>query len=167
MAFADGNVLHLVLRLSDIRVIKVKTASGKEFTFLVEPGRDVRYVKQKVAREEKKFDELDEQEVVCDGKPLEDQRLFDDIRKYHNDAVMHLLERKSAKVRARPVEKNFELSIIAPPPSDAKKVKQNDVGEKNDRRSYEFAREIIPRKPLTGISGWSQLLLTPKSICPR
>uniref|UniRef100_A0A2P2JFP2 1-phosphatidylinositol 4-kinase n=1 Tax=Rhizophora mucronata TaxID=61149 RepID=A0A2P2JFP2_RHIMU len=144
---ANGNVLHLVLRLSDLQVIKVKTASGKEFTLFVERGRDVGYVKQRVANEEKQFDDLNDQEVVCDGEPLENQRLIDDICKYHNDAVIHLFVRKSAKVRPRPVEKNFELSIIAAPQSDGEKARQYDVGEENDRRSYEVDRETVPRKP--------------------
>ena len=37
---ADGNVLHLVLRLSDLQVITVRTMSGKEFTFHVEQDKD-------------------------------------------------------------------------------------------------------------------------------
>lgn len=144
----DGNVLHLVLRLSDIQVIKVRTNSGKEFTFRVERGRDIGYVKQQIARKEKEFDDLDEQEVVCDGEPLEDQRLIDDVCKYHNDAVIHLLVRKSSKVRPRPVQKNFELSIVAPQLNDGENLRiQNDVSDENDRRGYEVDREIVPRKP--------------------
>ncbi|CAN0889657.1 Phosphatidylinositol 4-kinase gamma 4 [Linum grandiflorum] len=111
----DGNVLHLVLKLSDLRVIKVRTVTGKEFTFHVERGRDVGYVKQKIANKVKEFDDVDEQEVVCDGEQLEDQRLIDDVRRSNNDAVIHLLVRKSAKVRAKPVDKNYELSIEAHP----------------------------------------------------
>ncbi|KAB2597820.1 phosphatidylinositol 4-kinase gamma 4-like [Pyrus ussuriensis x Pyrus communis] len=115
----DGNILHLVLRLSDLQEINVQTTCGKEFTFHVERGKDVGYVKQKIAKKNKEFVDLEKQEVVCDGKLLEDQRLIDDLCK-HNDAVLHLLVRKSAKVRARPVEKNFELSVVASQLDDGK-----------------------------------------------
>ncbi|KAF2315212.1 hypothetical protein GH714_038446 [Hevea brasiliensis] len=140
----DGNVLHLVLRLSDLQVIKVKTISGKEYTFTVERGRHVGYVKQQVAKKEREFDDLDQQEVVCDGEPLDDQRLIDDICKYNNDTVVLFLVRKSAKVRTRPVEKNLELSIVAPQLNDEENVRrQYGVGEGNDGRSYEVT---VPRK---------------------
>ncbi|XVE64394.1 hypothetical protein DITRI_Ditri07aG0097600 [Diplodiscus trichospermus] len=59
---SDGNVLHLVLKLSDLQAIDVRT----------------------------------DQELVCDGEELEDQRLITDICKY-NDAVVHLLLRNSVK----------------------------------------------------------------------
>ncbi|OMO64280.1 hypothetical protein CCACVL1_21887 [Corchorus capsularis] len=150
----DGNVLHLVLKLSDLQVINVKTTTGKEFTFHVERGRDVGYVKKQVAKREKTFTNLDEQEVVCDGERLEDQRLIDDICK-QNDAVLHLLVRKSAKVRAKPVAKNFELSVVA---TELNEERDYDVGEKKNRRQYdvgeeiysrgyEAGRDIVPRKP--------------------
>ncbi|KAK7832349.1 phosphatidylinositol 4-kinase gamma 4 [Quercus suber] len=135
---ADGNVLHLVLRLSDLQEINVRTAGGKEFTFHVKRGRDVGYVKHKIAKKGKEFVDLEEQEVVCNGERVEDQRLIDDLCK-HNDAVIHLLVRKSAKVRARPVEKNLELSVVVP--------QLIDVGGKNSDRGYEADGEILPRKP--------------------
>ncbi|GMI69572.1 phosphoinositide 4-kinase gamma 4, UBIQUITIN-LIKE DOMAIN KINASE GAMMA 4 [Hibiscus trionum] len=149
----DGNVLHLVLRLSDLQVINVKTWSGKEFTFHVQRGRgcDVGYVKRQIAKRELGFTNLDEQEVVFDGERLEDQRLIDDICK-HNDAVLHLSVRKSAKVRAKPVAKHFELSIVAP---ELKENRGNDVGVNvtDDRvqydfgsRGYEVERQVVARK---------------------
>jgi hypothetical protein len=107
----DRNVLHLVLRLLNLQVITVRTVSGKEFTFHVEQDRDIGYVKQKIVKEGKEFVDFEEQEVVYNGERLEDQRLIDDICK-HNDAVIHLLVQKSAKVRDGPIEKNFQLSTI-------------------------------------------------------
>lgn len=145
---AEGNVLYLVLRPSDLQVIKVRTYSGKEFTLHVERGRDVRYVKQKIAKKGKEFVDLEEQEVVCNGEKLEDQRLIDEICK-DNDAVVHLLVRKSAKVRARPVDKNFELSIVAPDKaSDGENDElQNDVDEENYKRGYEVDGRVMLQKP--------------------
>ncbi|XP_058100439.1 phosphatidylinositol 4-kinase gamma 4-like [Magnolia sinica] len=108
----DGNVLHLVLRLSDLQVITVRTTCGKEFEFQVERSRNVGYVKKQIAKKGRNFVDLKDQELVCNGERLDDQKLIDDIIK-NNDAVIHLEVQKSAKVRARPVEKNFELSIVA------------------------------------------------------
>ena len=170
----DGNVLHLVLRLSDLQVINVKTTTGKEFTFHVERRRDVGYVKQQIAKREKGFTDLDEQEVVCEGERLEDQRLIVDICK-HNDAVLHLLVRKSAKVRAKPVAKNFELSIVAP---ELKDKRDYDVGEKNSRRQYdvggeenysreyEVDREVLPRKPPDRDFSLEPVIVNPKVELP-
>ncbi|KAL6188642.1 hypothetical protein ACLB2K_040033 [Fragaria x ananassa] len=93
---SDGNVMHLVLRLSDLQEIN------------------------RIAKNSKEFVDLEEQEVVLDGKPLEDQKLIDDICK-QNDGVLHLLVRKSAKLRAKPIEKSFELSIVASHLDDGKK----------------------------------------------
>ena len=151
---ADGNVLHLVLRLSDLQEISVRTASGKEFTFHVERGKNVGYVKHEIAKKGKEFVDLEEQEVVYNGERVEDQRLIDDLCK-HNDAVIHLLVRKSAKVRARPVEKNLELSIVVPQLIDGGVCdvdgenyrSKSDVGGKNSDRGYEADGEILPKKP--------------------
>lgn len=144
---ADGNVLHLVLRLSDLQVINVRTVSGKEFKFHVERCKDVGYVKHEIAKKGKEFVDLEEQEVVYNGERVEDQRLIHDLCK-HNDAVIHLLVRKSAKVRARPVEKNHELSIVVPQVIDGENYRRKcDVGGKNSDRGYEADGEILPRKP--------------------
>lgn len=135
----DGNILHLVLRLSDLQAIKVKTVSGKEYTFCVERGRDVGYVKQQVAKREKVFSEdIDEQEIVCDGEKLDDEKLIVDICKYNNDAVIHFLARKSVKFRTRPVNKSYELSLVAPSVND----------EENGRREFDVINEEIERRQL-------------------
>ncbi|CAN4087589.1 unnamed protein product [Withania somnifera] len=107
---ADGNILHLVLRLSDLQAITVRSVCGQEFEFHVERKRNVGYVKQQIAKKGKGFSDLREQELMLDGEELEDQRLIDDICK-SNDAVLHLLVRKSAKVQAKSVQKEFEVSI--------------------------------------------------------
>ncbi|KAK2638533.1 hypothetical protein Ddye_026328 [Dipteronia dyeriana] len=109
---ADGNVLHLLVRLSDLQAIRVTTVCGKVFEFHVNRGRNVGYVKQQIAKKGKGVVDLNNQKLICDGEELEDQKLITDICK-SNDAVIHLLVRKSAKVRAKPVEKEFEVSIEA------------------------------------------------------
>ncbi|XP_054785312.1 phosphatidylinositol 4-kinase gamma 4-like [Prosopis cineraria] len=141
----DGNVLHLVLKLSDLQAISVKTSCGKEFTFHVERGRDVGYVKQQIAKRAKQFSDPEQQEVLCNGEQLEDQRLIDDICHKHKDAVLHLLIKKSVKVRTRPVKKNLELSIVATELNDRKNY---DTDRSNNRYAVgeEVFRETVPRK---------------------
>ncbi|XP_057451897.1 phosphatidylinositol 4-kinase gamma 3-like [Lotus japonicus] len=110
---SDGNVLHLVLRLSDLQAITVRTECGKEFGFYVGKKRNVGYVKQQIARKGQGLLDLADQELVWEGEALEDQRLIEDICK-DNDAVIHFLVRTSdAKVTTKPVGKDFELSIEA------------------------------------------------------
>ncbi|KAL6606994.1 hypothetical protein ACP70R_042647 [Stipagrostis hirtigluma subsp. patula] len=46
-----GNVVHLVVRVSDIRLITVETVQGSKFRFHVEPGRTVGYVKHRIAKD--------------------------------------------------------------------------------------------------------------------
>ncbi|KAI8544955.1 hypothetical protein RHMOL_Rhmol07G0005800 [Rhododendron molle] len=140
----DGNVLHLVLRLSDLQVISVRTSSGKEFTFHVERCRDVGYVKRQIARKKKGLVDLDDQEIICNGELLEDQRLITDICKNNNDAVIHLFVRKTAKIRAKPIDKNYELSIVAPQLND----KRDDEVERESGYSLETKKTLeVPRKP--------------------
>ncbi|KAD3069053.1 hypothetical protein E3N88_36933 [Mikania micrantha] len=68
----DGNVVHLVVRLSDLQVINVKTSCGKEFTFHVEKNHDVGYVKRKLAKGKKGLIDIDKQEILfnVDGEGL-------------------------------------------------------------------------------------------------
>ncbi|GFP81108.1 phosphatidylinositol 4-kinase gamma 4 [Phtheirospermum japonicum] len=109
---SDGNVLHLVLRFSDLQAITVRTVCGKEFEFHVQRKSNVGYLKQQIAKKENGLFDLKDQELFCDGEELEDQRIIDDLC-LSNDAAIHFLVRKSAKLRAVPVEKDFEVSIVA------------------------------------------------------
>uniref|UniRef100_A0A1J3JHS8 1-phosphatidylinositol 4-kinase n=1 Tax=Noccaea caerulescens TaxID=107243 RepID=A0A1J3JHS8_NOCCA len=103
----DGKLLHLVIRLSDLQAISVKTAGGKEFELFVERSRNVGYVKQQIALKGKV---AWDHELTLDGEELDDQRLITDLCK-NGENVIHLLMRKSAKVRAKPLVKDFEVSI--------------------------------------------------------
>ncbi|KAL0896302.1 hypothetical protein Bca101_080263 [Brassica carinata] len=108
----EGNVLHLVVKVSDLQVLDVKTACGKHCRFHVERGRNIGYVKRQISK--RKGGDFVDSEVVYEGEKLEDQSVIDDICR-NGDSVLHLLVRRSAKVRAKPVDKSFELSIVAPP----------------------------------------------------
>ncbi|CAJ1927178.1 unnamed protein product [Sphenostylis stenocarpa] len=121
-----SNVLHLVLRLSDMIFIVVRTTAGKEFEFQIDRHRNVGYLKQRIKKKGKGFIDLEDgQELFCDGEELKDQSLFRDFCKA-DDGVIHLVVKKSAKVDAKPVHKDLELSVVA----DASGVGGNQVTTK-------------------------------------
>ncbi|KAL2342666.1 hypothetical protein Fmac_003951 [Flemingia macrophylla] len=109
----DGNFLHLVLRLSDLLFIVVRTVGGKEFEFHIDRHKNVGYLKQRIKKKGEGFIDLEEQELFCDDEKLDDQRLFHDICK-NDDDVIHLIIKKSAKVRTTPIHKDLKLSVEAP-----------------------------------------------------
>ncbi|CAF2124242.1 unnamed protein product [Brassica rapa] len=149
---SDGNVLHLVVKVSDLQVLDVKTTCGKHCRFHVERGRNIGYVKKQISKQ--KGGDFVDSEVLYEGEKLEDQSLVNDICR-NSDAVLHLLVRRSAKVRAKPVEKNFELSIVAPPQVDVKKV-------------IEAADGIVqPRKQLLNDFSLEPVIVNPNAELPE
>ncbi|KAL7214111.1 hypothetical protein ACSBR1_026511 [Camellia fascicularis] len=160
---AEGNVLHLILRFSDLQAIIVLTVCGKEFKFHVERTRNVGYVKNQIAKKGKGFGDLKDQELICNGEELEDQRLIDEICK-KDDAVIHLVFRKSAKVRARPVEKDFEISIEA---LDLNERGTNVVdGGQDECGTQSKQLEVVAGKPLQGDFLLEPLIVNPKIELP-
>ncbi|CAK9163080.1 unnamed protein product [Ilex paraguariensis] len=136
----NGNVLHLVLRLSDLLVIVVRTTCGKEFEFYVGRHQDVGYLKRRIAKKGKGFVDLEDQELFSNGEKLAEERLIDDICKDTN-AVIHLVVQKSAKVRAKPVERDVELSVVA-----ANWNEKADEGA-HERANRSGKRQVASRKP--------------------
>ncbi|CAJ1937248.1 unnamed protein product [Sphenostylis stenocarpa] len=111
---ADGNVLHMVLRLSDLLFIVVRTVSGKVFEFHIDRHRNVGYLKQRIRKKGEGFIDLeDDQELFCNDEKLDDERVFHDICKSDDD-VIHLIIKKSAKIRTTPIHKDLNLSVKAP-----------------------------------------------------
>ncbi|KAL0722110.1 hypothetical protein Bca4012_036709 [Brassica carinata] len=109
---SEGNMLHLVVKVSDLQVLDVKTTCGKHCRFHVERGRNIGYVKKQISKQ--KGGDFVDSEILYEGEKLEDQSLINDICR-NGDSVLHLLVRRSAKVRAKPVDKSFELTIVALP----------------------------------------------------
>ncbi|KAK7253089.1 hypothetical protein RIF29_37515 [Crotalaria pallida] len=107
-----GNILHLVLRLSDLIFIVVRTTCGKELEFKIDRHRNVGFLKHHIKKKGKGFVDVEHQELFRCGEKLDDQRLFHDICKGDDD-VIHLVIKKSAKVKATPIHKDVELSVVA------------------------------------------------------
>jgi len=148
-----GDVLHLVLKLSDLLAIIVSTACGKEFELQVDRYRNVGYLKQRIFKEGKGFVDVNDQELFCQGEKLKDQRLINDISKT-NDGVIHLLVKRSAKVRAIPVEKDVELSVVA---SD---IRPRDKSDECKKPSGEL-------RPLSKKAPSRDFLLEPVIVNPK
>lgn len=111
---ADGNLLHIVVRLSEIRAITIETANGKKFKFQVESGHKVGYLKNKVAAETgKEIESLKDQKLVLGDEELEDHQLIADITK-KDDAVLHMFVREPAKVRTQKIDKETVLTVVTP-----------------------------------------------------
>lgn len=117
---ADGNVVHLVIRIPDLRLITVETVQGGKFRFRVEPGRTVGYVKQQIAKDRRLHPaarpDPDEQRLVLEGEDLDDRHLIHDVCRA-DGAVIHLLvQRSSSKITAAEADDDddgFEVSIVA------------------------------------------------------
>ncbi|XP_066361561.1 phosphatidylinositol 4-kinase gamma 4-like [Miscanthus floridulus] len=130
---ADGNVVHLVIRIPDMRLITVETVQGGKFRFRVEPGRTVGYVKQQIAKDRRLHPatrpDPDEQRLVLKGEDLDDRHLIHDVCRA-DGAVIHLLvQRSSSKISAAEADDGqdgFEVSIVA---RDAgQQLPRRDVG---------------------------------------
>jgi len=162
----EGNVLHLVIRLADLQTISVRTCSGKEYSFQVERCKDVWYVKKQIAEKEKEFADPEQQEVVCNGELLDDQKLIDDICSKYNDAVIHLFVRTKYADVSTGLD---ELSIEAKELNDTKNydAKEADYGRKYDskedaRKEYEAIERIM-----SGKAPGRGLLLEPVIVNPK
>ncbi|XP_074273129.1 phosphatidylinositol 4-kinase gamma 4-like [Silene latifolia] len=128
---SNGDVFHIVVKLTDLQAIKVRTVCGKELSFCVGRFQDVGSVKKKIAKEVKELDGEDGHELIYKGEQLDDQKKINDIVKHGDHGVILLIIRKSAKVRFMPVGKDFELSVDA-----------SDVVSKK----YEYGCDLVPAK---------------------
>lgn len=134
-----GNVLHLVLKFYDLLFVIVRTNCGEEFEFHVDRYRNVGYIKQRIFKEGKGFVDVEDQEIFYNGKKLDDQKIVDDICN-DNDAAIHLLVEKSAKVRAKPLEKDFEILVVAAN-STEKRDRSIDGGENRSEEVLVLSKE--------------------------
>jgi uncharacterized ubiquitin-like protein YukD len=89
---ADGNVLHLVVRLAELHEIVIETAHGKRFRFQVEGAHKVGYLKNMIAAETgEHIESLKDQKLVLGDKELQDHQLITDIAKKRrcSDSLVH------------------------------------------------------------------------------
>eukprot|EP00249_Psilotum_nudum_P022142 c28391_g1_i1 orf=682-2460(+) len=110
----NGKVLHLVLRLSDLRNVTIKTINGEEHVFKLESTKSVRDLKYRISKKEG-GPAFEEQQLVLRGERLLDETLIEDLSLEHN-AVVHLIVRKSAKVKTKSLGKDAELYVTAVDP---------------------------------------------------
>jgi len=129
---AEGNVLHLVIRLSDLRVINIETATGRKFQFQVDQSRNVKFLKNKLEAEgDEDIGNLEDHKLEYDGEELEDNQLIADISR-RDDAVIHLFIRKPAKVWTQQVDGDTLVTVVNP---QGKGNLQNEAGSVNSANS--------------------------------
>ncbi|XP_074263404.1 phosphatidylinositol 4-kinase gamma 4-like [Silene latifolia] len=92
---ANEDVFHIMVKLTDLQAIKVRTVCGKKLSF------------KERAKKVKGLGYEEDHELIYD------ELLFNDIMKHNDNGVILLIVRKSSKVRFKPVGKSFELSIDA------------------------------------------------------
>lgn len=109
---SNGEKLHLVLNLSDVVDVTVKTIDGTEYVFRVERSRCVRDLKQRISEKAGGL-ALDAQQLVLRGHNLEDQKRIDELCLQDDAVAVHLVLRRSSKVRTRIIGKDVELSVTA------------------------------------------------------
>lgn len=116
---SSGDVLHLILRVSDLLMITVDTAIGKAFEFEVDRFRNVKYLKELVEEKAKGigFVNGEDLKILCNGEKLDDERLIDDICKNH-DAVIHLVVQKSSPYERNPEKDEKKTNPKKPPDID-------------------------------------------------
>ncbi|CAA6665737.1 unnamed protein product [Spirodela intermedia] len=138
----NGNILHLALRLSDLRTITVKTTFGREYKFHVEQNKNIGYIKQQIASKRNGFAHPSEQKLICNGEELDDQCLIEEISS-DKDAVIHLVLCKSSKIRSKPVEKDFELSIETSDICESKSFEVPQIFEREQQSRYLLLEPVI------------------------
>eukprot|EP00249_Psilotum_nudum_P022143 c28391_g1_i4 orf=308-2071(+) len=110
----NGEVLHLVVRLSDLRNVTIKTFNGEEHVFKLESTRSVRDLKHRISKKEG-GPAFEEQHLVLKGERLLDETLIEDLSLELN-AVVHLIVRKNAEVKTKPLGNDAELYVTAVDP---------------------------------------------------
>ncbi|KAK9147261.1 hypothetical protein Scep_006018 [Stephania cephalantha] len=160
----DGKVLHLVVRLSDLQFITVRTACGKEIEFHIDRSRNFGYVKQTIANKGKGFINVKDQELMFNGEKLDDRQIIDDICNI-NDGVIHLVVQKSAKVRAKPTNKTFELSIVAP---TTKGRREKEAKDEEVRSEAEYDDLQVATRKLSKTEFWLEpMIINSRIKLPR
>ncbi|XP_071730663.1 phosphatidylinositol 4-kinase gamma 2-like [Rutidosis leptorrhynchoides] len=103
---SSGDLLHLILRVSNCLLITVESAFRNEFEFRVDRFTNIRFLKQKIAEEAKGFAfvNVEDQEILCNGVKLEDHKLIDDICK-NCDTIVHLVVVKPVRIEKKKAHK--------------------------------------------------------------
>ncbi|KAJ7520057.1 hypothetical protein O6H91_20G065300 [Diphasiastrum complanatum] len=108
---SNGEILHLVIRLSSILDVAIKTCSGREYLLRVKRTKSVKDLKQLISEEEDGL-AIEDQQLILRGEELDNQRILDELS-LEDKTVVHLLVAKSAKVRTKFTGKNVEISVTA------------------------------------------------------
>eukprot|EP00250_Pteridium_aquilinum_P006971 c16783_g1_i1 orf=492-2255(+) len=125
----DGKRVHLVVKLSELQVVTIKTSSGKEHTFRIDRMKSVRDLKQSLSKKEIEF-VANKQHLELKGQSLKDEMLIEQLS-VGDDAVVHLFLRNTVRVRSQAVGPVIELHAT----SQEIKAEQLAVASRPDRET--------------------------------
>ncbi|CAA2995684.1 Phosphatidylinositol 4-kinase gamma 2 [Olea europaea subsp. europaea] len=87
-------------------------AKEEEFEFHIDRHKNIGYLKHRIAKKGKDFVSLQDPELFCDGKKLEDQRLIDDIDDDRQVPKSNNLLRELQVLSSKPPDKNSLLEPV-------------------------------------------------------
>lgn len=153
-----GDFLHLVLRLSDLLHITVRTICGKEFDFHVDRYQNVGYLKQRILRKGEVVVAPKGQELFCNGEKLDDQRVINDICN-KDDAEILWVAQKSAEFSAEHIEDGVDITVVAEVSKERKDENVDEWENQPEEHVVENGRESPIR--------FQDILLDPIIVNPK
>ncbi|KAI5081817.1 hypothetical protein GOP47_0001560 [Adiantum capillus-veneris] len=120
----NGKCVHLVVKVSELQVVTIRTDSGKEHTFRIDRMKSVRDLKYRLSIA---GFAADKQQLVLKGQNLKDDMLIEQLS-VGDDAVVHLFLSNSVKVISHDVGADIELLAIC----QKVRGKQLNVARQND-----------------------------------
>ncbi|KAH7277930.1 hypothetical protein KP509_38G016100 [Ceratopteris richardii] len=108
----NGKHVHLVVKVSDLQVVTIKTYSGKEYTFTIDRMKSVRDLKHRLSMKETEY-AAERQELMQKGQNLKDDMLIKQLS-VGDDASVILFLRDTVKVKSHAVGTDIELLATSP-----------------------------------------------------
>eukprot|EP00249_Psilotum_nudum_P005621 c19066_g1_i1 orf=458-2305(+) len=107
---SNDELLHLVLRVSDLLDITVNNVNGNKHVFKAQSEND-RYLKKNISKRQLVLP-LEEQSLIPRVQDVEGGTVIEDLP-VGGDVVLHLTVPKAAKIRTRNAGKHLELVFVA------------------------------------------------------
>lgn len=125
----NGKRVHLVVKVSELQVVTIKTYSGKEHTFTIDRMKSVRDLKHRLSIREAGF--AADKQLVLKGQNLKDDMLIEQLS-VEDDAAVHLFLRNTVKVKSHAVGADIELLAT----SQKVKGEQGAVARQSDQALF-------------------------------
>lgn len=107
----DGKRVHLVVKLSELQVVTIRTSSGKEHVFRIDRMKSVRDLKWRLSKKEAGL-AAGKQQLVLRGQDLKDEMLIEQLP-LEDGAVVHLFLHNTVRIRSQAMGADIELLATA------------------------------------------------------